>query len=156
MLRLQVRDEVRRVHGRVRASNHLRRRAPEPIDRELETFYTRLLAIMRREEVREGQWRLLEREPDANGTPSWRQLVAYSWEREERRLLVAVNWGPDRGRGYVRLQFTGLDGSTWRLTDLLDSTLRYERDGTELAKRGLYLDLPGWRPTVLALSPAER
>jgi len=141
---------------RVRASNHLRRRAPEPIDRELETFYTRLLAIMRREEVREGQWRLLEREPDANGTPSWRQLVAYSWEREERRLLVAVNWGPDRGRGYVRLQFTGLDGSTWRLTDLLDSTLRYERDGTELAKRGLYLDLPGWRPTVLALSPAER
>ena len=29
-------------------------------------------------------------------------------------------------------------------------------DGTELAKRGLYLDLPGWRPTVLALSPAER
>ncbi len=78
---------------RVRASNHLRRRAPEPIDRELESFYGRLLAIMRREEVREGQWQLLDREPASNGDASWRQLVAFSWERADRRLPVVVNWG---------------------------------------------------------------
>ena len=141
---------------RVRASNHLRRRAPEPVDRELEAFYAQLLAIMRREEVREGQWRPLDREPDARGGASWRQLVAFSWERGERRLLVAVNWGSARAQGYVRLSFSGLDGSTWLLTDLLDPALRSERDGAELAKRGLYLELPGWRPAVLALSAAAR
>jgi len=141
---------------RIRASNHLRRRAPEPIDRELETFYSRLLAVMRREEAREGEWRLLEREPAVNGDASWRQLVGFTWERNERRLLVAVNWGPGRSRGYVRPQLSGLDGSTWRLTGLLDPTTRGERDGAELATRGLYLDLSGWRPIVFALTPAER
>ena len=137
---------------RIRASNHLRRRAPEPVDRELETFYHRLLAIMRREEVRDGQWRLVDRAPAASGDPSWRQLIAFSWEKGDRRLLVVANWGPTRGQGYVRPQFAGLDGSTWRLTDLLDPTNHGERDGATLATRGLYLELPGWRPTVLALT----
>jgi hypothetical protein len=137
---------------RIRASNHLRRRAPEPVDRELETFYHRLLAIMRREEVRDGRWRLVDRAPAASGDPSWRQLVAFSWEKGDRRLLVVVNWGPTRGQGYVRPQFAGLDGSPWRLTDLLDPTNRGERDGATLATRGLYVELPGWRPTVLALT----
>jgi glycosidase len=137
---------------RIHASNHLRRRAAEPIDPELEAFYAGLLAIMRREEVREGRWRLLEREPDASGGTSWRQLVAYSWELGERRLLVAVNWGTARGQGYARLAFSGLADSAWVLTELLpDPTIRVERDGAELARRGLYLDLPGWRPSVLAL-----
>ncbi len=141
---------------RIGASIHLRRRAPEPIDRELETFYGRLLAIMRREEVRDGQWRLLDRAPAASGAPTWGQLVAFSWELGDRRLLVAVNWGPTRGQGYVRPQFAGLEGSTWLLTDLLDPTSHSERDGAALAAQGLDLDLPAWRPTVLALTPAER
>ena len=44
------------------------------------------------------------------------------------------------------------DGADWRLTDLPDPTSRGERDGATLATRGLYLELPGWRPTVLALT----
>jgi hypothetical protein len=139
---------------RLRASNHLRRRAPEPIDRELETFYDRLLAMMRREEVREGQWQLLDREPASIGDASWRQLVAFSWERGDRRLLVVVNWGARRCQGYVRPRFFAPDGSTWRLTELLDPTIRYDREGAELARRGLYVDLSRWRPTVFALTPA--
>jgi glycosidase len=142
---------------RIHASNHLRRRATEPIDRELEAFYAALLAIMRREEVRDGRWRLLEREPDASGGASWRQLVAYSWELGEHRLVVAVNWGTARGQGYARLAFSGLAGSAWVLSELMpDPTSRAEHDGDELARRGLYLDLPGWRPSVLAVSRAGR
>jgi hypothetical protein len=142
---------------RIRASNHLRRRAPEPVDRELEAFYARLLAVMRRAEVRDGRWRLLERLADGAGGISWRQLVAYSWELGERRLLVAVNWGAAPARGVVRLPFSGLAGSRWLVSELLpDPTRRVERDGAELARRGLDLDLPGWRPSVLALSPTRR
>jgi hypothetical protein len=33
-----------------------------------------------------------------------------------------------------------------------DPINRGERDGATLATRGLYLELPGWRPTVLALT----
>ena len=56
----------------------------------------------------------------------------------------------------MRPPFADLDGSPWRLTDLLDPATRYERAGAEVATRGLYLDLPGWRPVVFALTPAER
>jgi hypothetical protein len=111
---------------------------------------------MRREEVRDGRWRLVDREPAPNGDASWQQLIAFSWERHDRRLLVAVNWSPRRAQGYVRPPFADLDGSPWRLTDLLDPATRYERAGAEVATRGLYLDLPGWRPVVFALTPAER
>jgi hypothetical protein len=75
--------------------------------------------------------------------------------REERRLLVAVNWGAGRGRGLVPVQFSGLAGSRWLATELLwDPASRIAR--AELAERGLELDLPGWLPLVLAPSPAAR
>jgi glycosidase len=142
---LRLIHEGQTTGRRLRASNHLRRRAPEPVDRELQTFYERLLAVMRRLEVREGQWRLLERGPAWEGNPSWEQLVAFSWEQGERRLLVAVNDGPGRSQGFVRPAFEGLDGARWDLRDLVHPTIRYERDGTDLARRGLYLDIPGWQ-----------
>jgi len=111
---------------------------------------------MRRAEVRDGQWRLLDREPIPSGDASWRQLIAFAWEQSDRRLLVAVNWGPGRAQGRICPPFGGLDGATWLLADLLDPTNRRERDGAELARQGLTLDLPGWRPTVLALTPVKR
>lgn len=71
-------------------------------------------------------------------------------------MLVAVNWGPGRACGYLRPQFSGLEGSTWLMADLLDPVRRYERTGAELSRAGVQLDLPGWRPFVVALTPARR
>jgi hypothetical protein len=34
------------------------------------------------------------------------------------------------------------------LRDVIDPTVRYERDGSELAGRGLYLAVPAWRAHV--------
>jgi len=39
------------------------------------------------------------------------------------------------------------------LRDLMDATVAYECDGGDLARRGLYLDVPGWRPQVFEISP---
>jgi hypothetical protein len=39
------------------------------------------------------------------------------------------------------------------LRDLMDPTVRYEREGAELAQRGLYLDVPGWHHHVFDLTP---
>ena len=61
----------------------------------------------------------------------------------ERRLLVAVNYGPTRGQCYVRLPWPDPRGKRFVLRDLLGAD-RYARDGADLAERGLYLDLPEW------------
>jgi glycosidase len=141
-----------RTGRRLRTSNHLRRRATEPVDREIEAFYGRLLDCMRRPEVRDGRWQLLEPEPAWEGNPTWEQFVAFSWEMDGRRLLVAANYGAARGQCYLRPPFPGLEGATVLLNDLMDPTIRYERDGGDIVRRGLYLDLPGWRSHVLEMT----
>ena len=137
---------------RVRTSNHLRRRAPEPVDRELESFYGELFACMRRAETRDGAWRLLEREPAGDGNPTWERFIAFSWEAPGRRLLVVVNYGPTRGQCYVRLPWQDLDGRVVVFQELITPTARYERDGGELSRRGLYVDRPPWGAHVVEVT----
>jgi hypothetical protein len=145
--------EGQRSGRRLRASNHLRRRAAEPIDRDLQSFYNRLFACMRRPEARDGDWRLLERRPAWDGNPTWDRFIAFSWEGGGQRLLAAVNYGPTQGQCHVALAFGDLAGRTWLLRDLITPTVRYERDGDELARRGLYVDLPAWGRHVFEVAP---
>jgi hypothetical protein len=130
----------------------LRRRAPEPIDRGLESFYHHLLAAMQRPEVRDGQWELLRPLPAWDGNPTWRQFIAYRWQGPEGRLLVAVNYAGQRGQCYVPLADSAiLRQPTIRLHDLLHARATYERTGTDLVHRGLYLDVPPWRAHVFEI-----
>jgi hypothetical protein len=137
---------------RLRTSNHLRRRAPEPVDGEIAAFYARLLGCMRRREVREGSWRLLDCERAWDDNPTSASFIAFAWEAAGHRLVVAVNYGPRSGQCYVRLPWADVGGRTIILQDRLNSTLRYQRDGTDLWRRGLYLDVPAWGHHVFEVS----
>jgi glycosidase len=152
---LRFLHDGQRSGRRLRASNHLLRRAPEPVDREMEGFYERLLACVRRPEVRDGEWRLLAREPAWTGNSSWERFIAFAWDGAGDRLLVTVNYGPDRGQCYVRLPWTDLEGRLHVLQDVMHPAIRYERAGGDLARRGLYLDVPGWRYHVFALTDRD-
>jgi hypothetical protein len=136
----------------LRTSNHLRRRLPEPVDREVEGFYTRLFACMQRPEARTGFWQLLERRPAWEGNPTWQSYIAFSWTAAGGRLLVAVNYGPAQGQCYLMLPWADLRQRRLLLVDLLNPAVTYERDGTDLAARGLYLDVPAWGHHVFALA----
>jgi len=136
--------EGQRSGRRLRASNHLCRRAPEPIDQILSSYYRRLLACMRRPEVRDGDWTLLDARPAWDGNPTWERFIAFSWDGGGRRLVGAVNYGPTQGQCYVRMPHTDLEGHGLLLRDLMNPTTTYERHGDDLAARGLYLDMRAW------------
>jgi glycosidase len=127
---------------KVHVSMHLGRRPDEPGDAVLRAFYDRLLAVLAREEVHEGRWRLCECRAAWPENPTWDRFVVMAWEHARQRLLAVVNYGPTRAQCYVQVPFAGL-GRSVVLRDLLGDA-RYERDGGELAARGLYLDLPPW------------
>ena len=129
---------------RARTSIHLRRRAAEPVDEPLRAFYGRLLACMRRTEARAGDWRLLECQAAWDGNSTWDRFIAFAWELEGRRLLVAVNYGPTQAQGYVRLPWVDLAGRAVIFQDLMAPMIRYERDGADVSQRGLYLDVRAW------------
>jgi len=133
---------------RKRISPHLVRAPDEPVDARLHRFYDELLAILRRPAVREGEWRLLECTPAWEGNGSSDAFVACAWQgREGELLIVAVNYAAHWSQCYAQLPFLDLHDRTWRLTDLL-SDARYDRDGNDLAARGLYLDVPPWQRHV--------
>jgi hypothetical protein len=134
---------------RVRFPVQLSRRPKEPVDEEIRGFYYMLLECLRRPEVREGVWRLLDCRNAWEGNPTWENFIAYDWQgKNDARLLVAVNYGPTQGQCYVDVPFaeipvTEIRGRKLLLQDLM-SPARYERDGDDMASRGLYLDMPEW------------
>jgi Alpha amylase, catalytic domain len=137
---------------RKRISPHLVRGPAEPVNEALLRFYEGLLAVLRGSIVREGEWRLLECSPawDSNWTSDC--FMAWSWEVDGRqRCLVAVNYAGNQSQCYVRLPFLDLAGRSVRLEDLMGPA-RYDRDGSDLISRGLYLDLPPWGHHVFRIS----
>lgn len=131
--------EGRRVH----VSPHLTRRPDEASDPQLEGFYRRLLACVRRTRTC-SSFRANEILPAWPGNGSSEAFIAFSWDGEsEGSLLVAVNYAPTRGQCFVALSPRGLSGRRVTFVDLMSES-RYERDGDDLVRRGLYLDLPPW------------
>ena len=137
---------------RARISPHLVRGPEEPVDAALSDLYKRLLAVLRRPALRDGDWKLLPCGPVCANNGTWDHYVAYGWQlREEDRLVVAVNASPERSQCFVRLPFRDLAGSQWRLEDLLGGAV-YIRDGGDLEAWGLFLDEPPWKAQVFSLA----
>jgi hypothetical protein len=135
-----------------RISPHLVRGPEEPIDQRLAQFYDGLLTVLRKPVVRNGRWRLLECLPAWEGNWTSDCFVVFVWQGPEgERLLVTVNYAPNRSQCYVRLPFADIGNSQWRLEDLLgDAT--YDRQGDDLQARGLYLDELPWQASIFALT----
>ena len=133
-----------------RISPHLCRGPCEPTNETLRQFYERLLTVLREPVVREGQWQLLECTPAWDGNWTCDCFVAFAWQGpDDERLLVAVNYAPNQSQCRVRLPFTDLAGSQWRLQDQLGSD-SYDRDGNDLQSQGLFLDTPPWQADVFS------
>jgi hypothetical protein len=137
-----------------RISPHLVRAPLEPVADPLRRFYERLMTVLRLPAVREGDWHLLECAPAWHDNGTWDDFIAWSWQgRDGRRLLVAVNYAAHRSQCYVRLPFQDLGGRAFRLQDLMGDA-RYDRDGNDLASRGLYLDIAPWSYHVFEVTAA--
>jgi len=140
---------------KIRISPHLGRGPVEPVDLTIAEFYDRLLAVLRQPAVRDGQWRLVECVPAWDGNWTADCFVAFAWEGPSgERLLAAVNYAPHQSQCYVRLPFEDLGGHQWRLEDQLGSAV-YQRDGSELQSRGLFLDMSPWQAVVFSLTDAS-
>ena len=134
---------------KVRLPVFLARRPDEPPDAEVRAFYATLLGAIEKEGLRNGEWRLCDREGWADNQ-SCLNIVAWSWKQENARHLVVVNLSDQRSQGKIRLPWSELAGCSWSLADLLDGTV-LTRDGSDLRENGLYVDLEPWRFHLCAL-----
>jgi hypothetical protein len=129
---------------RKRISPHLVRAPLEPPDTALQEFYGSLLAVLGQPIVRDGQWQLLECAPAWDGNWTSDCFIASSWHAQDgQRRLMVVNYAGNQSQCSLHLPFPELGGRTVRLKDLVGPA-SYDRDGSDLVSRGLYLDLAPW------------
>ena len=139
---------------RVRLPVFLGRRPAERPDRELRAFYRKLLQAIDAPEFHDGRWRLCER-TGWPGNSTFQNLLAWSWEKDNRRCLVVVNLGDTKAQGRIHVPWSDTQGEMWRLCDDL-SGATYERDGDELDNTGLYVDLEAWDFHLLRCSRSRQ
>jgi hypothetical protein len=134
---------------RTHISPHLCRGPAEPTDPRLAGWYDGLLELLREPIVRDGDWALaacapVTAEERADAFVGWTWRLGVSW------WLVVVNYGPEPGRCHVHLPFDGLADGRIGLFDRLTGE-RFEHAGDDLARLGLYVELPAWGAHVLAV-----
>ena len=119
------------------------RRAPgEEDDEELHRFYERLLHTLRDERILEGEWRLCPPADDDSRTQE-DPLLAWSWQRSERRYLLAINYAGIAYEGQIRTPWIDLADHAWQIHDFL-SDEGLKRSGIDMNGEGIWVDLPPW------------
>lgn len=137
---------------KIRISPHLARAPKEPINVEIQHFYTQLLQVIQDSVFRNGQWKLLECTASWHDNNTWNYFLAFAWEdKNKKRWIVAVNYAPDQGQCFVHLPFPEIKGQSVQLTDLMGKETYY-RKGNNLLSKGLFLDLPAWGYNVFEVN----
>ncbi len=138
---------------RTRLPVQLGRRRPEPLDPETAAFYRRLLAAVRDPVFHDGEWKLLDSVEAWPGNRSNEAIIAHQWTLGEEIRVTAMNLSPGNSQCFVRLDRPELPGGGWRFDDLVGEA-EYVRDGTDLADRGLFLDMVGHGAHLFSVSRA--
>ncbi len=85
----------------------------------------------------------------------WEWFLVCAWHGPSgEHLVVTVNYAPNQSQCYVRLPFTDLGNSHWRLEDMIAHAI-YDREGNDLQARGLYLDEPPWKASAFSLTKRD-
>jgi hypothetical protein len=106
-------------------------------------MYDELFAAFAGGAVGCGEGCVLDPVPAWEGNASERFFTVVQWQKPDdttRFNLVVVNLAPHRAQCRVRLTARGLENGLWRLEDRL-GTEHWERDGSEMGRDGLFLDL---------------
>jgi glycosidase len=140
--------------ARIRVPLQLARRPAEPGQAAIEALYERLLTTLPATAVGRGEGQLLVPRAAWPGNPTAESFVLAQWQAHPPEFdLVAVNLAPHPSQCYAPLNLPGLAARQWRLDDLL-SRDHYLRDGPDLHRQGLYLDLPAHGSCLLHAQPA--
>jgi hypothetical protein len=139
---------------KVRISMHLNRGPSESLDPAIADFYRALLGQLRDPCVRNGNWQLLHCRRAWDSNPTSDSFIAFSWtdslpDSGERRLVI-VNYSDHQSQCYAEIPWRGLDGRTVWLKDGMSNAM-YDRPGSDLASKGLFLDLPAWGYHVFSI-----
>ncbi len=139
----------------VRLPVHLSRRPVEREDRQLASFYEKLLAALNNSSVGHGDFEILRPRSAWSENSTDHCFVVVQWQSTPDAFdLIVVNLASHPGQCYVSPGIKGLARREWKMEDLLGEE-KYWRNGTEMATTGLYLALPPRGAQLFHFTPAK-
>lgn len=136
---------------KVRCPVQLGRRRKEAVNTELKSYYTKLLDTLKSDAFHKGDWLNYQPLMAWEGNYSNNNFLIWSWQSGKEFYLAVANLSPFRSQCYVKLQEESIHNGINTLTDSLSSDV-YERSGTELCDKGLYLDIEPWHRHLFKIS----
>jgi hypothetical protein len=127
----------------------LRRDPEQPVDQEIAEFYERLLAALREEALRRGNWKLLTTRAAWIGNETCHSILGQAYDHNDEHVRIFVNWSDLRAQCYADIGLGMLNDCEVVLRDQIGPK-KYVRQGLELMMRGLYLDLDPWEAQVFS------
>jgi glycosidase len=135
-----------------RISPHLVRGPHETPNNDIESFYDKLLEILRHPVTKKGHWQLLGCNQAWESNRTYESYISFAWKGEgDERILVAVNYSAHRSQCYIKFPFGDMEPGNLVLTDLLSGN-SFERSLDDLNTKGLYLDEPAWKAYVFKVA----
>ena len=131
----------------------LGRRPDESVQTDIAAHYEKLLGALQTSGIGRGHGELLCPNRAWSDNPTDQNFILVQWQEQARSFdLAAVNLAPHAGQCYAPLTIDGLENYNWQLIDLL-GTERYERNGDDLKRQGLYLDVPAHGAQLFHFEP---
>ena len=139
---------------RTRLPVQLGREPDEATDREVASFYRRLLGVTKDPLFKQGTPHVLAVTPAFSGDEGFRPLVGFAYSRSGEVGIVAVNQSEQTASGYLR--FPGGFWQGWSRAELIDRLAEpeevYVQERQELEAKGLYVRLGPYRFHLLTAS----
>src|SRR5262249_55570301 len=117
-------------------------RPVETVQTEIAAHYEKLFTALQSSAVGRGHGELLRPNRAWSDNPTDQNFILVQWQdRPSSFDLAVVNLAPHAGQCYAPVTIAELENHNWRMANLLGPE-RYERNGDDLKRQGLYLDLP--------------
>jgi hypothetical protein len=152
---LRFLHEGQLIGARTKVPVQLLRRASDSHDPEISQMYERLLTTLRESAVGKDKGELLRPKEAWAGNPTAQNIILAQWQTEKSEFdLVAINLASHPSQCYAPLNIPDASARNWSAKDLLGQQ-EFVRDGTEIKKNGLFLDLQAHASQLFHFHPAE-
>ncbi len=128
----------------MKISPHLIRRPTEEPNADLQSFYHRLLDLLKEDIIRNGRWMLLESKPIWPGDESYVRTISFRWKGDDgRHLIVCVNFTDQSASARLRISIDRTCASDVVLQDWFSGD-RLELHRGNVFNPGLEIHLDPW------------
>jgi len=121
----------------------------EPIIKDIQEFYSKLLLITKDEIFKSGYWELLEALPASVNNFSYQNILAWEWKLNSERRVIIINYSTQIAQCRLKLNVIGYQEELV-LSDLLNDQ-SYLRSAEEINKIGLFIDLKPYQSHIFSI-----